>query len=125
MAFLQSRFVLVSVAPYSQALFGLDTLVLSCFEAGDQKDEAEPGGTNHRGWCSAASRPAVSQCWGQEAIDWVVDGVELGTRFSLRTLLTQAIPWYDSMIRSDHSIRSWLPCSLQMALGCSVGSGLV
>lgn len=31
-----------SVVPYSQAL---NTLVLSCFEAGDQKDEAEPGAT--------------------------------------------------------------------------------
>ncbi|TRZ15445.1 hypothetical protein HGM15179_011692 [Zosterops borbonicus] len=32
-----------SVVPYSQALFGLDTLVLSCFEAEEQKEEAELG----------------------------------------------------------------------------------
>lgn len=39
------RGVSISVVLYSQAPFGLDTSVLSCFEAGDQKDEAGPGST--------------------------------------------------------------------------------
>lgn len=57
---LQSHFVLVSVVPYSQALFCLDALVLSCFQAGDQKDGAEPGGTTGAG----SVTPAGSQGWG-------------------------------------------------------------
>lgn len=85
MTFLQSCFLLVSVVPYCQALFGLDILVLSCFQAGDQKDGAEPGGT--RGW-----QCPDQQCHRAGGRKHWLGGPWGGTRFSLRTLPTQSMP---------------------------------